>query len=435
MRHAIKYSAALMLPCAIMLLAAACGKTETQPKAGEAAPPAAAPEAAQKKEPATINVYLQAAAYWAEEDFKVAIAEPIQKKYPHLTVNRVVKALPDALTAGETVDVYIGWMAPLAAAKELGIYKDITPQLKQLNVDLNRISPSALDMTKQLSDNGAELYGLPYSTHASGLYYNKSLFDKFGVAYPSDGMNWEQTLALGQKLTRSDGGTQYYGLNTDSYSRISFQQSLALIDTKTNKANVNTQPYRDVFEVYKKIFTSQGLNKTIGGIDPFIKTQNVAMYASINIWPSLRTANMNWDVAQFPSFPNRPNTYGMHDPHIAVLNKNSKHQEEALRVMEMIVSDSAQEYLVSTVGRFSTLADPKFNQMFGKSHPEFNGKRLASMLKSQPAPAAPISPYYEKANSIMLAKIPPYLSDQIDLNTMLRQAEEEINQYIASQKK
>ncbi|MDF2724734.1 MAG: family 1 extracellular solute-binding protein [Paenibacillus sp.] len=417
--------------CAMVLIAACTAEKTVADTAGDNAKK----ELAKPLDPVTVNMYLQAASYWTEEDFAKAIAEPVKKKYPHITVNRIVKDLPTALAAGETADLYVSWTGPMVTVKDYDFFMDMTPLIKKHNFDLGRIDASALEMARLISDSGKELYALPYTTHASGLYYNKAIFDKFGVAYPPDGMTWDDAIALGVKLNRQDGGVQYYGLGTDSFSRITFQKSLALVDPKTEKANVNSDPYRLTLETFKKIFASQGLTRSLGSNETFLKTQNVAMWANVNIWTALRTANMNWDVAQYPSFPGQPNVYGMHDLHYVAMNKHSKHQDDAMRVIEMMFTDQLHEYLVTTVGRFSTMADPKFNLMFGKSHPEFQGKRLTSMMKSHPAPAAAFSRYYEKATSILNGKMPAYLNNEVDINTMLRQAEEEINQYISTQKK
>ncbi len=45
---------------------------------------------------------------------------------------------------------------------------------------------------------------LPYDYSTLGIYYNKSLFDEAGVAYPSDDMTWEDVLELALKLSKDD---------------------------------------------------------------------------------------------------------------------------------------------------------------------------------------------------------------------------------------
>jgi ABC-type glycerol-3-phosphate transport system substrate-binding protein len=56
---------------------------------------------------------------------------------------------------------------------------DITPLVKQTATDLNQVA----------SDDGW-LVGIPFTQQFSALYYNKDIFDKFGVSYPKDGMTW-----------------------------------------------------------------------------------------------------------------------------------------------------------------------------------------------------------------------------------------------------
>src|SRR5690606_714022 len=98
----------------------------------------------EKFEPVTIHLYLQYDVHFPEADFQTAIVEPLKEKYPHITINRVVKPLPEALVAGETVDLYLNWMGPLAQAKDLELYEDITPLLEKHNINLDRIDSEAL---------------------------------------------------------------------------------------------------------------------------------------------------------------------------------------------------------------------------------------------------------------------------------------------------
>lgn len=58
-------------------------------------------------------------------------------------------------------------------------------------------------------------YLLPKDFTPLAVYYNKKLFDQYGVAYPEDGWTWEEFLATAKALTRdtdSDGATDIWGL-------------------------------------------------------------------------------------------------------------------------------------------------------------------------------------------------------------------------------
>ncbi len=82
----------------------------------------------------------------------------------------------------------------------------------------DRIAAESYDMTKYAGMDkcyvklGTEdSYALPFRADFWVLYYNKTLFDKAGVAYPTNDMTWDQYKDLALKLT-GDGvyGTHYH---------------------------------------------------------------------------------------------------------------------------------------------------------------------------------------------------------------------------------
>jgi multiple sugar transport system substrate-binding protein len=64
------------------------------------------------------------------------------------------------------------------------------------------------------------LYGVPIFYDCSGLMYNKALFDKAGVPYPTDDWTWEDMREAAKKLTVRDenGEAQQWGIYLDSAS-------------------------------------------------------------------------------------------------------------------------------------------------------------------------------------------------------------------------
>jgi multiple sugar transport system substrate-binding protein len=63
--------------------------------------------------------------------------------------------------------------------------------------------------------NNDKWHGKVYLSHSDTgsvvMFYNKQLFDKFGVPYPKDNWTYEDFKSTVEKMTRKDGGTQYYG--------------------------------------------------------------------------------------------------------------------------------------------------------------------------------------------------------------------------------
>ncbi|MBN1400150.1 MAG: sugar ABC transporter substrate-binding protein [Anaerolineae bacterium] len=61
----------------------------------------------------------------------------------------------------------------------------------------------------------AKLYLLPKDFSPLAIFYNKALFDQFGVPYPQDGWSWDDLLQTAQALTQDtdgDGKTDVWGI-------------------------------------------------------------------------------------------------------------------------------------------------------------------------------------------------------------------------------
>lgn len=400
--------------------------------------PGAGETASKPPEPVTLKMY-QIQSLWTEQDFNTLIAEPVKKKYPHITIEFMPKGnVEQALAADEPMDLIAIWNGNMPYYKDFDIFENISPLAEKLKFDLSRFDQGALDSIKALSDQG-ELIGLPNMLQFNALYYNKEIFDRFGVPYPKDGMTWEDTIELARKVTRTEGGVEYRGLDPDYLTRMLTPMSLNIVDGKTDKSNVNSENYKKVFEIGKSIYDIEGNRppEVMKGsaVDRFTKDKNIGMISTINILDRLKqTPDLNWDVVQFPSYKERPNTYGMYDLHVITIAKTSKHKEEAMKVLEVLFSDEIQ-LLSSKAGKLPVMKDPKYNQAYLQDIPEFKDKRIQSIFKSKPAPAPAYSKYYSKARGILVSSFIEYVEGAKDVNTALREADEKINKLIESENK
>jgi len=396
---------------------------------GEAGKPA--PE----KDPDPVTLKLFTHQPMTADDFRLLIAEPVKKKYPYITVELLehnATMLENAVASKEQIDLITIWNGNMNPNKGLGLFEDITPLAKSEQFDLARFDPDALRTLRTLGDNG-ELYGLPYNMQFNALYYNKDLFDKFGAAYPQDGMTWDDVVQLAKRLTRIDGGIQYSGLGMDSWTRPVYPLSLIPVDARTNAAAVNSEPYRKAFTLGKMIYSIPG-NAPNFSTNEFIKERKQAMLASVNLLDLLsKTEGLNWDIAQFPSYKESPDVFGMYDLHVIAITSMSRHKQAAMKALEVLFSDDNQKISTRKTGRVPLLTNPDIRKEFGADNPALKDKKLNSIFKSKPASAPPFSKYQSKGSEITLKHYKEFLADNKDLNTMLRDAEEEINQFIKSQ--
>jgi multiple sugar transport system substrate-binding protein len=170
--------------------------------------------------------------------------------------------------------------------------------------------------------------------------------------------------------------------------------------------------------------------------DNFTKTKNIAMLGGTNqIRLLLDTPNMNWDMAQYPSYKDLPNKYGMVDTHVIGVSRTSKHKDAVMKVIEALTSDEIQLAAARSNPAASPLKNPEIKKQFGADIPELKGKNTQGIFKSSSVVAPAFSLYHDKAVKFVNAKSTDFALGKLDLNTALREADEEINKMLAEQKK
>lgn len=110
---------------------------------------------------------------------------------------------------GIAPDVLCLWEADLADFVRAGWILSLDAYIKESKeLSLDDFIPAV----KQLMELQGSLYGLPWCFATEIAYYNKDLFDKAGVAYPSMDWTWEDFENMAKKLTvESEGKIVQWG--------------------------------------------------------------------------------------------------------------------------------------------------------------------------------------------------------------------------------
>ena len=396
-----------------------------------------------------VELYFYHNAGITEEQFQEQFGKVINEKLPNVTVKFVPKdksvSLAEMMTSGTTkVDIFIdsiGQIGLKGSLIDIGLNQDLSDLVKKHNIDLNRFEPSTLDAIKVMGG----LYGLPISNSAYVLMYNKDVFDKFGVAYPKDGMTWEEISDISRKLTRSDGGTQYVGYSTsiNHYLRLN-PLSLANVDAKTKTASLNTDTWKKLIQEsilnpmsadgYKQVATD--LSKQwykIPYTDEFSKNRNVGMFTFMYgdyAW----TKEMNWDVVSLPVFKDKPKQGSQAYPTYMFVTSTSEHKDEAMEVAKLFISDEYQTQF-SKAGGITVLKNDAIKQVFGQETQMKDKNIKNAVFYNTAAPAAPKTRFDTYVEDAVKAQISSLLKGETDLNTALRTAEETVNKKIESESK
>lgn len=439
----------LALLIAVILILSACGKSADKDpvpgdQSGDVTPPVTQPKENENKEeppkdPDPVTLKIAYSKTWlAEGEFETYFLEPVKKRYPHITLDVINLSDPetaiDKLAITGTIPDIVQSANPIIYTfTDTGMSDNIEPLIKKHNFDLSKLNSAAVESVK-IATGDDFLTGLPWTMHFNATYYNVDLFDKFGVEPPHDGITWDEARDLAVKLTRKEDDVQYRGLEPDVPSRMASVFSQGYLDTTTNKATLNNDTWKRVFEFIKSVYDIPG-NETYRWVpasnNQFMVEKTLAMLPGLNLLPNFKDVeNLNWDMAQFPQFKDLLNIGNQVDEWILHVTKQSKHKDEAFQVIATVLSEEVQLEIARNA-RFPIVSSPKIQEEFGKNRPHLDGKNLQVAFKTQPAKAIPatrLSSFGSAASQEAFQKV---MKEGIDINTALSQADEQLNMKIA----
>jgi len=161
----------------------------------------------------------------ASTDWPQVQADVAEFNKSHPDIEVIAENVPDyqqkyliQMAAGNPPDVVYAYKPTAHTHASKGAFLDIGPFLEKdkKEVDPNDFYPGMLD---EWRFKGV-LYGLPTWTAASGIYYNRDIFDKAGIKYPNDTWTWDTLVENGEKLTIKDaqGKITQYAFTPDGFS-------------------------------------------------------------------------------------------------------------------------------------------------------------------------------------------------------------------------
>ncbi|MFB9750286.1 ABC transporter substrate-binding protein [Paenibacillus hodogayensis] len=393
------------------------------------------------KEPVTLK-FMVAQGSFTPEEFEEYFVQQVKKKYPNITLEMVSGKLEDWIAAGDAPDILMAGLPGIAALQELQIIEDLNPLIKKFGVDLSKYDPVSIEAIRKFGEKG-EMVALPFRMNIPALFYNKDIFDKFGAAYPKDGMTWEETIDLSRRVTRTDGGVQYLGLYTGGADRMAMGLTLPYVNKQTNEAALTTDSWVKVLSLYKSIHDTPGYVKD--GKMPnnshyvLVKDKTLAMaaYWGADVIGEIDKLvkggqELNWDMATLPTFEKGKGNAWQAETHNMFVTTTSKHKEQAFQVLSYAAGEEVQR-LINRRGRITILKKTEETKKEYGAELEFlKGKNTNAFFTLQPG-MHEHTKFDLKGRSIISEAANDMVLKGVDVNTALRNAQDKLNQYIKEQ--
>lgn len=374
------------------------------------------------------------------EEFDEFFFKPLKAKHPHITI----KAVPtseklDQLVASNNIpDIIVGSNGD--ANNSLKLYNlqvDLTSLASKHKYDTSALLPAYEKLARTVSDG--KLYGLPLYGGGAPVYYNKDLFDKFGVSYPTKQHTWDEMYALSQRLTRQEAGVQYYGFLPDTAVLIHMnQRSLPLLDATGLKPAFNTDDrWKAYLQSFKRFYEFPGSELKVAGdaaagrtLARFNKDLTLAMFLSSNLRaPSSLEAVKNWDLTPYPVFADAPNKGPMPYAFFGFATSTSKHVEEVFEALAFFTSEEFQLKMSEEARIKPVVKSDKVIKAFATKSTFYGGKNVSAVFALEPAELATsmFTKYHNIARNGLLTPFNGFLTGNGgDINTVLRTAEETV---------
>jgi len=286
--------------------------------------------------------------------------------------------LEAAATGGTLPDVF--WMHSNSSQRYMaaGMLMDLTDRLAASGVSLAENFPAGL--VDLYSLNG-RVYAIPKDIDTIGLWYNKTLFDEAGLAYPDETWTWDTLKDAARKLTDKEKGR--YGMDfrpNDSqqgWENYIYENGGFVISADKKRSGFDDPATIAALE-WVVSFAREGISPPVSvtaenGSDALLQSGIIAMCGFGSWMLSSFQANdyirENCDVAVLPRSPGGVRV-SMYNGLGWTAAANGRRPEEAWRLLEYLGREDTQRKLSAkgvAISAFNGAA-----AAFVTTFPEFN---------------------------------------------------------------
>ncbi|MEF3305458.1 ABC transporter substrate-binding protein [Paenibacillus sp. GYB003] len=430
---------------ALIALLSSCGGSSGG-NAGDANPKEAGPAPSKIDTDKPLEIVFHTNSGDSEEAFNDLYGNALRKKFPNWTIRYVQskagQTLPELLAQGQQIDVLYA-SAPyfFQLVTNVNMQYDMTELAKTRQVDLTKFEPTLIDGIRSSGDG--KLYGLPITNMNQVLFYNKGIFNQFGVPYPKDGMTWDDALELAKKVTRREGDRQYIGLAASPAHILgSNQLSKPYTDPVTDKPTFQDDAWKQLIrtlflapaedEGYKARATEL---KRIPYRLELTNSQELAMFVFNSQFPFIVPKDMEkieWDLVSLPTFKEKPKVGSQAAPVVMGVTSSAKNKEAAMEAIAYLTgADIQMSY--SKKGIMPVIDEAAVKKAYG-SESAFKDKNWQAVFYNEFAPMAKKSKYQLLVEGKLTPNIVDVVTGKTDLNTALRKSAEEAEKAIAEEK-
>lgn len=290
--------------------------------------------------------------------------------------------------------------------------------------------------------SGEQIFGLPQDSGPMALFYNKSVFDEFGLAVPT---TWEEYIAEAAKLNAADPNRFITSDNGDAGFTTSmiWQAGGRPFEVSGEDITINLQDEGSMkwANTWNELVENKLLSATPGFSDDWYKQIAAGQIASfpIGAWlPSVLQGSVedgsgDWRVAPMPTYDGGAPTTAENGGGAQVVMQQSENQALAAGFLRWLNSSEESVEVFLDEGGFPSTTAELTEQAFLESKPEYFGQQpintLLSDASTEVSSGFSYLPYQLYANSIYGDTVGQAYENNSDLNEGLIAWQEALVEY------
>jgi multiple sugar transport system substrate-binding protein len=294
--------------------------------------------------------------------------------------------------AGEAADInyFQGWIWQPYALQNLLLALD--PFLSR-DWAMQRLVPPNYEAQSKLR---GKTYMLTADTGPMVIFYNLDLFDRAGVPYPRDGWTLDDFVEKARKLTRQDGGQQYWGYQVNGGYLRNFpwirlngaREWDRIVEPRKSQwdgAGVAKELQLQLVDLINR-FRVAPPRTGVPAEQNHIQFGFAAMKMEGPWWlprmwgpKAAREGGLRYDVAPMPRGTEQ---HAVHLQHGHTVNAGSKHQEACWEFLKWVAGDQGQRRIAEG-GRMCNLPETNEKLWAPIATKEYNFKNVQAFLQTQ----------------------------------------------------
>lgn len=297
--------------------------------------------------------------YWGGEPVRLATQAAIrrfEKDNPGIVIavseiewSGYSEKILTQLSTGQTLDVI---QIPYVNASEYLMKSQLLPLDPYLENGSLSSDGFCEDVMQPIGD-GVHYYGIPSGINCGALFYNKEIFDRFGIPHPNENWTWDDYFQAARELTRdtdSDGEIDLWGsadLANDigidiGFDRMVYERGGFIWNKDQTRTAFDSKAGLDVLQLYWSM-SQEGIVPPQAMVDSntsgkdFFEQQKVAMVIHNLTRAPIYDYNcvFSYGITVMPR-GNQYDAYWVQPTSLYCINKKSQNTDACVRLLEYL---------------------------------------------------------------------------------------------------